>query len=58
MKKENTPNAERENQKAPRMVVCKRCGKPRIYHAKDLCELCYAILRNDRSRTKKEFQLI
>jgi len=58
MKKENTLNPERDNKKVPRMVVCKRCGKPRIYHAKNLCELCYSILRNDRSRIKKEFQLI
>lgn len=58
MKKENILNPERENQKAPRMIICKRCDKPKPHHAKDLCELCYAILRNDRSRTKKEFQLI
>jgi hypothetical protein len=58
MKNKNTLNIECEMKKTPRMVVCKRCGKEKIYHAKDLCELCYAIVRNGRSKIKKDFQLI
>lgn len=29
-----------------RMVVCIECGYRKKYHAKDLCELCYANIRN------------
>jgi rRNA maturation endonuclease Nob1 len=58
MKKVKGTNVKPGNNKISHKVVCKRCRKSKKIHAKDLCELCYSIVRNEKSRKKKEFQVI
>jgi hypothetical protein len=57
MKKVKAVNVKPGNKKTSRLVVCKRCRKPKKIHAKDLCRLCYAIVRNEKTRGRKDFQL-
>ena len=58
MKKVKGTNVKPGNKKTSGKVVCKRCRKSKKIHAKDLCELCYAIVRSKNSRNKKQFQVI
>ena len=58
MKKVKTLNVKSDNKKTSRKIVCKRCRKYKKLHAKDMCELCYAIVRNEKTRDRKDFQLM
>lgn len=49
---------EKPEEKKVRMVDCKKCGKHRKYHAKDLCELCYSRKRSERVSSKRDFQIM
>lgn len=31
-----------------RMVICIKCGNKKVYHAKDMCTICYAQIRNKK----------
>lgn len=31
-----------------RKIICEKCGKEKQYHAKNMCSVCYAEIRNKK----------